>query len=329
MKPTLIVLGALLLGLVAGSFVAATENQFLRGLAAWIEPLGVMWVNAIRMTVIPLVFSILVGAVAARRDARAVGRLGARAILLFLLFLFAGGIFALLASRPLLKGMVIEPSAAAALRSSVEDPEGLVQGVPKLPSLRDRIVAIIPPNVLAAAAEGAMLPVIFFALVFALAIGRLPPESQERLIGLFEALGDAMLVVVKWVLALAPVGVFALALGLASQMGFAAAGAIARYVLVLSGLLLLFIVAIYPVVALFSGIPTGRFAAAYAPAQAVGASTRSSLAALPAMLAAARGRLGLDPEPAGFVLPLAVSIFRVNVPIAWVVGAVFLGQLYG
>jgi Na+/H+-dicarboxylate symporter len=87
--------------------------------------------------------------------------------------------------------------------------------------------------------------------------------------------------------------------------------------------------AIYPAVVLISGISPVTFAAACAPAQAVAASTRSSLAALPSMLAAVRGRLGLDPEASGFLLPLAVSVFRVNVPIAWVVGVLFLGRLYG
>jgi Na+/H+-dicarboxylate symporter len=282
------------------------------------------------MTVIPLVFSILVAAVASRRDPRAVGRLGARAIVVFSLFLFAGGLFAMLAAPPLLEGLVIDPEAGLALRESAQGSAGAVaETARKVPSLRDRLVGIVPTNVVSAAAEGAILPVIVFGLLFALAIGRLAPESQETLVGFFDALGQAMLVLVQWVLALAPVGIFALSLGLASDMGFAAAGAIARYVLVLSVLMVAYTLAIYPVVVLISGVSPATFAAACAPAQAVAASTRSSLAALPSMLAAVRERLGLDPEASGFLLPLAVSVFRVNVPIAWVVGVLFLGRLYG
>jgi Na+/H+-dicarboxylate symporter len=330
MKSTLLVLGALVAGILLGGLIAASDSPALRWIASVVEPLGVMWVNAIRMTVIPLVFSILVAAVASRRDPRAVGRLGVRAIVVFSLFLFAGGLFAMLAAPPLLEGLVIDPEAGQALRQSAEGSAGAVaETARKVPSLRDRLVGIIPTNVVSAAAEGAILPVIVFGLFFALAIGRLAPESQERLVGFFDALAQAMLVLVQWVLALAPVGIFALSLGLASNMGFAAAGAIARYVLVLSVLMVAYTLAIYPVVVLISGVSPATFAAACAPAQAVAASTRSSLAALPSMLAAVRGRLGLDPEASGFLLPLAVSVFRVNVPIAWVVGVLFLGRLYG
>jgi Na+/H+-dicarboxylate symporter len=330
MKSTLLVLGALVAGILLGGLIAAAESPALQWIASVIEPLGVIWVNAIRMTVIPLVFSILVAAVASRRDPRAVGRLGVRAILAFSVFLFAGGIFAMLAAPPLLEGLEIDPEAGFALRESARGSAAAVaESARKVPSLRDRLVGIVPVNVVSAAAEGAILPVVVFGLLFALAIGRLAPDSRERLVGFLDALGQAMLVLVKWVLALAPVGIFALSLGLASDMGFAAAGAIARYVLVLSALLVAYTLALYPAVVLISGVSPGRFAAACAPAQAVAASTRSSLAALPSMLAAVRERLGLDTETSGFLLPLAVSVFRVNVPIAWVVGALFLGRLYG
>jgi Na+/H+-dicarboxylate symporter len=330
MKSTLWVLGALSGGLVLGALLAGTENPYLRGFVALVEPVGVVWVNAIRVTVIPLVFSLLVVAVASRRDPRTVGRLGVRAVALFTLLLAAGGAFTAFTAPSLLAGLDIDPSVASELRASAESAAGSIAAtVSRVPSLRDRLVGIVPSNVVAAASEGAILPVIVFALAFALAAGRLPPAPRETLTGFFDAVGRTMLVLVGWVLAAAPVGVFALAVGLASQMGFRAAGAIFYYVAVLSALLFAFTLALYPVVSLVSGTSLARFGGAAAPAQAVGATTRSSLAALPAMLQAARGRLDLDPEASGFLVPLAVSIFRVNVPIAWVVGVLFLGKLYG
>lgn len=324
------VLGGLVAGVLFGGLVARSSSPYLSGVAALVEPIGVVWVNAIRVTVIPLVFSLLVSAVASRRDPRVVGRLGVRAFAVFALLLTAGGVFAAFAAPPLLSGLEIEPSIAASLRESAEGSAGnLAASVDRVPSLRDRLVGIVPSNLVAAASEGAILPVIVFALAFALAVGRLPEPSREALTTFFDAAGQAMLVVVKWVLAVAPVGVFALAVGLAREMGFGAAGALFYYVVVLGGLLLVFTVALYPLTMLASRTPPGRFAAAAVPAQAVAASTRSSLAALPVVLAAARDRLGLDPETSGFVIPLAVSVFRVNVPIAWVVGVLFLGKLYG
>jgi Na+/H+-dicarboxylate symporter len=112
-------------------------------------------------------------------------------------------------------------------------------------------------------------------------------------------------------------------------MGAAAAGALLHYVITLSAVMLLYIGAVYPVVATWGRVPLKAFGPAAAPAQAVAFSSRSSLAALPAMIAGAQERLKLPPAVTGFALPLAVSIFRVNVPMAWVVGALFLSRLYG
>ena len=127
----------------------------------------------------------------------------------------------------------------------------------------------------------------------------------------------------------APIGVFALTLALGARLGSSSIGALARYIVTLSGTLLLFTVLLYPVVVLAGRMSLRRFIAAAAPAQALAAGSRSSLAALPLMISAAREKLGLGEAASGFVLPLAVSVFRVNVPMAWVVGVVFLGKLYG
>jgi Na+/H+-dicarboxylate symporter len=138
-----------------------------------------------------------------------------------------------------------------------------------------------------------------------------------------------MLVLVNWVLIVAPVGIFGLAAALGFRMGADAAGALLHYIITLSAVLLVYIGALYPVAVLIGRTPLRRFALASAPAQAVAFSSRSSLAALPAMIAGAKDRLELPPAVTGFALPLAVSVFRVNVPIAWVVGVLFLGKLYG
>jgi Na+/H+-dicarboxylate symporter len=174
-----------------------------------------------------------------------------------------------------------------------------------------------------------MLPLVVFTLLLGLALAGLTPERRAPLVQFFQALGDAMMVLVGWVLVVAPVGIFGLGLGLGFKMGAAAAGALLRYVITLSAILLVYTAAVYPVAVVLGQVPLRKFGAAAAPAQAVAFSSRSSLAALPALIAGARERLGLSPAITGFALPLAVSIFRVNVPMAWVVGVLFLGKLYG
>ncbi|MGH7569012.1 MAG: dicarboxylate/amino acid:cation symporter [Gemmatimonadales bacterium] len=319
---------ALVIGLVVGAAAAASGNETVSAAVSAIEPVGTLWINAIRMTVIPLVVALVITGVASSPDLRPIGRLGARAIPVFLVLLVAGGVFTAVVAPLSLDQLVIPPQVAASLRASVSVGAASA-GVREMPSLVQRIVEIVPANPVRAAAEGAMLPLVVFSLAFGIAVTRLTPAQRDPLVRWFQALADAMLVLVGWVLAVAPIGIFALALGLATRMGLGAAGALVHYVATLSAVLLVCTAALYPVAALVGRIPVRRFAAAALPAQAVAFSSRSSLAALPALIKAARERLQLSPTITGFALPLAVSVFRVNVPIAWVVGVQFLGKLYG
>jgi proton glutamate symport protein len=138
-----------------------------------------------------------------------------------------------------------------------------------------------------------------------------------------------MLILVHGILRLTPLGVFALALGMGKDLGMAAAGALGYYVLVLSGMLIALTLLVYPAVALATRRSPLVFAQAAAPAQAVAAGTRSSLASLPVMIESARARFGDKPAVGGFVLPRAVSTFKLNTPVSDLVGPLFLAHLYG
>ena len=311
-----------------GVAAAATGSQPLLAIATGVEPVGTLWTNTVRMTVIPLVVALIVTGVAATADPRRLGRLGARALPLFVGLLLASGMFALLVAPLSLDRLHIPLEVAADLRASAAA-SAAADDARRMPSLVQRIVEVVPVNPIKAAADGALLPLVVFTLVFAFALTRLDAAHRDPVVQLFQAVADAMLMVVGWVLALAPIGIFALASGLGARMGTAAAGALLHYVATLSGVLLAFLLLLYPLTRLLSGVPLRRFAAVAAPAQAVAFSTRSSLAALPVMITSARERLGASPAITGFVLPLAVSVFRLNVPIAWVVGALFLSRLYG
>lgn len=329
-SPTTLVLLALAAGLAAGGFVAASGNPVLTRIAVGIEPIGTIWVNAIRMTVVPLVVSLLIVGVASSSDPRRLGRVGVRAIPFFLLLLVLGGALAAVVAPPLLSGLQIPPDVAATLRAgATESASATTAGVKQLPSVAQRITETIPVNPVKSAADAAMLPLVVFTLAFAVAVTRLPPAMRDGLVRGAQGIADAMLVLVGWVLAAAPLGVFALVLGLATRMGFASVGALAWYVAVLSGTLLVFTLALYPIAVLGGRVPLSRFALAAVPAQTVAISSRSSVAALPAMFAAVRDRLRLPTDVASFTLPFAVSLLRVNVPVAWVVGVLFLERLYG
>jgi Na+/H+-dicarboxylate symporter len=324
------VLIALAAGFVLGSLAAASGSPSILRIVSIIEPLGSLWVNAIRMTVGPLVISVLITGVATGIGSRSLGRLGARALITFATLLVIGGLIALVIAPPLLAKIPLTPDVIDRLRASATTAaSSTVTAVQGLPTLTQRIIDIVPSNPIKAAADGAMLPLVVFTVILALAIARLTPSLQQSMLGFFSGVSDAMLVIVGWVLAAAPVGVFALALSVSARTGIEAAGALLYYIVVLSAVLLLVTLMLYVPALLFGGVRFRDFVLAAFPAQAVAMSSRSSLAALPAMLRETRDRLKLPPVATSFALPLAVSVLRMNVPPRWVISAVFLGQLYG
>jgi Na+/H+-dicarboxylate symporter len=329
LRSTVAALVALLLGLALGAVAAATGAPALHATVAAVEPLGALWVNAIRMTIVPLVVSLLVTSVAGVADVRAVGRLGARALLWFAILLVGSAVFAALVTPPLFARLEIDPASAAALRATAAGAVAPDAPTPELPTLRGFVVGLVPVNPVRAAADGAMLPLIVFTLLFATAVTRLAGDARAVVTGFFRAVSEAMLVVVRWILALAPVGVFALSADMGRQLGVGAVGAVGYYVVILCALIAVVTLACYPIAAVFGRTSMRRFARAAAPAQAVAVSTRSSLASLPALIDGARRELGDRPAISGFVLPLAVSTFKLNTPVADLAGPLFLAALYG
>jgi Na+/H+-dicarboxylate symporter len=174
-----------------------------------------------------------------------------------------------------------------------------------------------------------MLPLVVFSILFALAIMRTAAATRKTLLDFFRALGEAMLVLVHWIIQAAPLGVFALALGLTTRLGATAVGALGLYVLIICALFITATLLLYPVAVVGGRVNLRSFAKAISPAQAVALSTRSSLASLPALIEVAEKRLRLSSAVSGFVLPLAVATFKMSTPITHLAGAIFLSHLYG
>jgi Na+/H+-dicarboxylate symporter len=198
-----------------------------------------------------------------------------------------------------------------------------------LPPFRDWLVGLLPPNPVEAAADGAILPLVMFTVIFGVAATRVSEEYKAIIHRAAKAVSETILVVVGWILATAPIGVFALTLTLAAQTGASVIAAVAGFLAVVAILLVIATVALYPLVRVFGGFSVRQFARACAPAQAVGFSTRSSLASLPVMLEDADHTLGLRPEVSGLVLPAAVSVFKYASPMSRIVGTFFVASLFG
>ena len=306
-----------------GGWLASAGSTIL----AIAEPVGSLWINALRMTLIPLVVSLLVSVIAAVPDARSTGRLGLRAFIVFVVLLAVAGLVSVLLAPPLLALLPITEATMAALQTG--DAAAAAANAARMPTVAQTIVDIVPANPIRAAADGAMLQLVVFAVLLGAAATRIPPAARTSLVSFFRALADAMLVLVGWVIAIAPIGVFALAVGLAARVGFGSIGVIVSYIAILSAVIILCTILLYLAAVVFGRVPLGRFARALAPGQAVAFSARSSMAALPALVEGARTVLRLPAVVTSFVLPLAVSTLRLSSPIMWAITLPFLSRLYG
>jgi Na+/H+-dicarboxylate symporter len=325
MKSPILVIVALAAGLAAGAYLLLNPGSPLHPIADGVGIVGTIWVNAIRMTVIPLVVSLLVVGIATPRDSARIGRLGTWAVAYFVLSLSAVAAVMLIITPPVFAGLELDPAGVAAVRASV-DP---ATATTTIPTTKDWLLGLVPSNPIRAAADGALLPLLVFAISLGFALTRIAEELRGAVVGFFRAVSDAMLILVGWIFAVAPVGVFALALDLGRRIGVDVAGAIAFYLAYNCAALIAVLLALYPVATILGGVPLERFARASAPAQLVAFTTRSSLASLPAMIQGARDVLRLPPEITGFVLPLAVSIYKITSAAYWVGAALFVGKLYG
>lgn len=330
MTPQRWVLLALVAGLGIGSALAANPSAAFAQIVPWVEPVGTIWVSALRMVVVPLVMSMLVTGVATMSDARALRRIGSTSFAVWISLLLVSGALGLTLVPFLFQWLTIDPLAIAALREgAAELANETTTGLSKLPSMRQWFVDLVPTNPVRAAADGAMLPLVVFSLAFGLAVTRLSTDHRDALLRVFGGVAAAMLEIVRWVLLAAPVGVFALSLTVASKVGAIAAGALGYYLAVTAismGVLslLLFILA-----AMLGRVAPSLLARALLPAQAVGFTSRSSLATMPAQAEAAANVLRLPQAVVAFVLPLAVASFKPHGPLNWSSLAIVSAMLYG
>ncbi|HVL78416.1 MAG TPA: cation:dicarboxylase symporter family transporter [Sphingomicrobium sp.] len=322
-----LVLGALAAGLVAGLAAGALPDESSAPLSSVAAVVGGMWLDALRMTVIPLIVALLVTGVAKGAEAARAGRIAGRSILWFVIICTASAVFGAIMMPLLLSAIPLPAAAAEALRTSLAaiDP-GAAE--PPLPAAADFLRAIIPANVIAAASNGDVLPLVVFTLLFAIALTRIGEAQRRSVAAFFEGIADALLVVISWVLWLAPVGVFALAFVVGAGAGGAAFTGLLHYIILVSALGLLVTIAGYAIATFAGGVPIAAFAKAMIAPQAVAISTQSSLASLPAMLASAR-ILGLRERVADITLPLAVALFRATGPAMNIGVALYIAHWFG
>ncbi|QXQ07031.1 dicarboxylate/amino acid:cation symporter [Sphingosinicellaceae bacterium] len=316
---------ALVLGLGGGIALAAFASpDIVARIASVAEPTGGIWLDALQMTIIPLVFGLLFTGIVSAAGSAGASKLAGRGLLWFAVIIIAGGAMSVIVVPLLLQLVPIPETAAKALLATA----GAAPAAVPL-SAGAWVRSFVPSNAFSVAAEGKMLPLVVFGMAFAFAATRIPDAPRAALNGFFDAVVQTMLVLVEWVLWLAPVGVFALALLVGAHAGLGAIGVLAHYVGIVIAVQLVLIAGLYGLVAVFRPVPFMLFVRAMIPVQVVALSTQSSIATLPAMVEAANESLKLPQPLTRLILPLAVSIFRATSAPANLAVVVYVAHLHG
>ncbi|WP_037502712.1 dicarboxylate/amino acid:cation symporter [Sphingomonas jaspsi] len=314
----LALIGGLLLGVVATGLGDGLREPAVRVAST----VGGIWLDALKMTVVPLIIALLVTGIGGGADAARAGGIAGRSFLWFVGVLTLSAIIGALAMTTLLRLFPLPDSAAEALRAGLAgiDRSGTAASVPKL---EDFLGGLLPTNPFAAAAGDQILPLVLFTALFAFALTRIEADGRTTVTRFFKAIEQAMLVMIGWVLSLAPIGVFGLAFAVGAGAGGAAFSALAHYIVLVASVGVI-VMAVGYLIAIFGAGwgPVQFFRAMIAP-QAVAISTQSSLASLPAMVAAAR-RLGVSERNIDVGLPLAVALFRATGPAMNIAVAIYV-----
>jgi len=311
-RATWLVLGALIIGLLLGALSNQAGDGIRQPLITVASTVGGLWLDALKMTVIPLIIALLVTGVVSGADQARAGRIAARSVIWFVIVLTSSAAFGAIAMTALLETFPLPSAAAEALRAGLATVDSAATSA-SVPTVQDWLKSLIPTNPIAAAANDQVLALVVFTAIFGFAVTRIDADGRQAIGKFFKGIQDAMLVVVGWVLALAPIGVLGLAFAVGAGAGGAAFGAVLHYVVLVSVVGLVVTLLAYVIAITYAGWKLGDFARAMIPPQAVAISTQSSLASLPAMLDAAKN-LRVPLRNADVTLPLAVALFRATGP---------------
>jgi Na+/H+-dicarboxylate symporter len=308
------------LGLLASSFAPVLGND----IANVADPVGALWLNGLRMTIVPLVVALLITGIAQTAEAARAGAVAGRAMLWIVCVMCSSAVLGAILMPSFLTLVPMPQAAADALKGALTTTGTITPPPPFV----DFVKSIVPTNPIAAAAGDGILPLLVFTLVFAFAITRLPPEPRSLLSRFFAAISDAMVIVIDWVLRLAPIGVFALAFVVGARSGLAALGALFHYVASVASVGIVMSLIAYLVAVFAARWRFGDYARAVAPVQALAISTQSSLACLPIMLKKSQ-QLGVQPATAEITLPMAVALLRATGPAMNLAVALYVANWYG
>jgi len=288
----LAIAAGLVLGLIVGLGAAATGNEWLLAIAKGSAPFGAIFMNAIRMVVIPLIVTIIFTSIARLGDPRKLGRIGGLTIAYYWITLV-----------PAIAIGMATMKVGLQYASEIDMPQTAATTVPALQGIVDFIVSLVPANPFAAASNGAILPLIVFTALVAAATGTLAAERRERMINIADDASKALIKLVWWIMYVAPIGVFGLAAPVTALITL-------------------------PLVYFVAGIGPARYMRGTFGGVSVAVSTTSTAAAIPVTLEETTRNLKVSTTIADLLVPLGASMHRPGSALFQGAAIVFLAYLY-
>jgi len=314
----LAIAAGLVLGLAVGLGAAATGNEWLLALAEGSAPFGAIFMNAIRMVIIPLIITIIFTSIAKLGDPRKLGRIGGLTIAYYWITLI-----------PAIAIGMATMKFGLRFASEIDMPETTAANVPELQSIVDFIVSLVPANPFAAASNGALLPLIVFTALVAAATGTLAAERRERMINIAEDASAALVQLVWWILYVAPIGVFGLAAPVTARLGWDLVQSLGIFIVfVFVGLVIFLVLVTLPLVYFIAGIGPLKYLKGTFGGVSVAVSTTSTAAAIPVTREEAIRNIGVSPTIANLLVPLGASMHRPGSALFQGAAVVFLAYLY-
>lgn len=288
-------------------------------------PLGALFIQLIKMLVVPLVAVSIVMGAASLGGSRSAGRIGVVSIGYILLSTLVAVAIAIVAGELFKPGSGLSVEGIAAIQATAE----AAGQMPQSPTFWDQIIGMIPENPIRALTDGNILQIIVFGLFFGFGIAALAPEKRDKVIGGLTLVLDALIWCIGKVMLIAPIGVFGLMAEATGTFGFDVLLKVANLLWVDLLAVLVMALVIYPAsLKLLSRVPLHTFFRAMVRPQVIAFSTASSMATLPVTLQAC-DKMGLSSQTSGFVIPLGATINMTGNAIYYTLVAIFFAQFYG
>lgn len=326
----LIGMGAgVIVGILLGPGVGLIDSRSSLLIGNWLALPGRLFLTAIQFVVVPLVVASVIRGIAGGERQAGFGRMSSLTMVFFLATTLAAAVIGLAVAYLVHPGSLIDGGlVTAALSDGSAVPDVAPVEVPGLADIPELILSLFPQDPLSTFVSGNMLQIVIAAVIFGVALLRLPAAESAAIMELLASIQAVSMVIVRFVLRFAPIAVFGLMASITARIGFQALIGTAAYLLtVLLGLLILF--AIYLVIAALAGRRPGQFLAKCRDAMLLAFSTSSSAAVMPLTMTTAERGLGVRSSVTRFVVPLGATINMAGTALYQAVATLFLAQVFG